>query len=315
MTKTVLILNGPGLADPSDADELGTSGKNSLQGIHNDCASLCERLDLSLDFRQTEDPNELLSWIKQDSEQFDALIINPVGRMRSSSAAAELYRKANRAIADTSKPVVEVRMANVYRQPAGGAEPLHEPGRDMGFVCGFGRQAYRLALEATRNRLGRPNGVASGAKSASVSRIVHVINGPNLNLLGTREPEIYGRDTLDDIASRCRAVGAGCGISIVFLQSNHEGGIVDWIQDAIGKADAIVINAAAYTHTSVAIHDALRAFRGYKVELHISNPHAREPFRHVSYVSSAVDAVVEGLGVAGYGLVVSLLGDILGNPA
>lgn len=143
---------------------------------------------------------------------------------------------------------------------------------------------------------------------------VYVINGPNLNLLGTREPEIYGRDTLQDIAQRCQAIGKKDGLTIEFKQSNHEGEIIEWIHDAINTVDAIVINAGAYTHTSVAIHDALRAYSGCKVELHISNPHLRESFRHISYVSPAVDAVVAGLGVAGYDHVIELLPSLLNSP-
>ena len=130
--------------------------------------------------------------------------------------------------------------------------------------------------------------------------LVWVINGPNLNLLGTREPEIYGSDTLEQIAERCRKLAAAAGHQVEFWQSNDEGEIVTRIQQAIDQADALIINAAAYTHTSIAIHDALKAYDGYKVELHISNPHAREAFRHVSYVAPAVDAVVAGLGVRGY---------------
>ena len=140
---------------------------------------------------------------------------------------------------------------------------------------------------------------------------VYVINGPNLNLLGTREPEIYGYDTLEDIANRCKARGSELGLEVAFMQSNHEGTIVDWIQSAINNIDAIVINAGAYTHTSVAIHDALRAYTGYKVELHISNPHLREAFRHISYVSPASDAVVAGLGVGGYNHVIEMLPAVL----
>jgi 3-dehydroquinate dehydratase-2 len=140
---------------------------------------------------------------------------------------------------------------------------------------------------------------------------VYVLNGPNLNLLGRREPEIYGFDSLDDVATRCRRIGANLGLDIDFRQSNHEGEIVDWIQEAIDDAAAIVINAAAYTHTSVAIHDALRAFRGCIVELHISNPHLRESFRHVSYVSTAADAIVAGLGVMGYELVLEFVKVVL----
>lgn len=127
-----------------------------------------------------------------------------------------------------------------------------------------------------------------------------VLNGPNLNLLGTREPEIYGHQRLDDISQRCEAVAAELGVTIEFRQSNHEGTLVDWIQQAIGNTQAIVINAGAYTHTSVAIHDALKAFDGYILELHISNPHLRESFRHQSYISPVADAVVAGLGVDGY---------------
>jgi 3-dehydroquinate dehydratase-2 len=140
---------------------------------------------------------------------------------------------------------------------------------------------------------------------------VYFINGPNLNLLGSREPEIYGRESLDAIAQQCRNAGTESGLDIVFMQSNHEGQIVDWIQEASESAAAIVINAAAYTHTSVAIHDALRSFDGFKVELHISNPHLRESFRHRSYVSPSVDAVVAGLGADGYELLVPLLAELI----
>lgn len=129
---------------------------------------------------------------------------------------------------------------------------------------------------------------------------VHFINGPNLNLLGQREPEIYGRDTLDTISRRCQEIAAPSGVEMAFLQSNHEGQIVDWIQEAIGRIEAIVINAGAFTHTSVAIHDALKAYDGYIVELHISNPHARESFRHNSFISSVANSIVVGLGVDGY---------------
>ena len=140
---------------------------------------------------------------------------------------------------------------------------------------------------------------------------VTVINGPNLNLLGTREPEIYGYETLADVAQQCQTLGAELGIEVNFQQSNFEGQIVEWIQEAIGTADAIVINAAAYTHTSVAIHDALKSYKGYKIELHISNPHMRETFRHTSFVSPVVDAVVAGLGTDGYSRVIEMLPALL----
>ena len=144
---------------------------------------------------------------------------------------------------------------------------------------------------------------------------IYIINGPNLNLLGRREPGIYGSDTLEEIERQCRDAGAAAELDIEFRQSNHEGQIVDWIQEAIDDSDAIVINAAAYTHTSVAIHDALRAYTGYVVELHISNPHLRESFRHVSYVSTAADAIVAGLGTMGYELIIPIIKQLLAEQA
>ncbi|MBU2981710.1 type II 3-dehydroquinate dehydratase [Lentibacter algarum] len=128
---------------------------------------------------------------------------------------------------------------------------------------------------------------------------VFILNGPNLNLLGKREPEIYGSDTLADVEVMCRKA-APADVSIEFRQSNHEGVLVDWIQEARETADAIVINPAAYTHTSVAILDALSAFEGPVVEVHISDVHKREKFRHHSYVSLRADEVIVGRGVQGY---------------
>ncbi|GAA1450224.1 type II 3-dehydroquinate dehydratase [Nesterenkonia lacusekhoensis] len=133
----------------------------------------------------------------------------------------------------------------------------------------------------------------------SPSRIV-VANGPNLNLLGTREPGLYGSATLADVETLCTQTGQRLGLEIDFMQSNHEGALVDAIQAARGAAQGIVINPAAYTHTSVAIADALRAVELPVVEVHISNVHAREEFRKHSYVSPVAAAVIAGAGVEGY---------------
>ena len=133
----------------------------------------------------------------------------------------------------------------------------------------------------------------------SPSRIV-VANGPNLNLLGTREPGLYGSATLADVETLCTQTGQRLGLEIDFMQSNHEGALVDAIQAARGAAQGIVINPAAYTHTSVAIADALRAVELPVVEVHISNVHAREEFRKHSYVSPVATAVIAGAGVEGY---------------
>ena len=131
-------------------------------------------------------------------------------------------------------------------------------------------------------------------------RRIFVINGPNLNMLGTRQPEIYGSDTLADIESGCREKAAALGLEIEFFQSNHEGEIVTAIQQARGHFDAVVINPAAYSHTSVAIMDALLACGMPVVEVHLSNILRREEFRHFSYVSKAADGVICGFGKQGY---------------
>lgn len=142
--------------------------------------------------------------------------------------------------------------------------------------------------------------------------IVHVLNGPNLNLLGTRQPEIYGRDTLADLDARCRATAARLGLGLAFHQTNHEGVLVDLIQAARGVAQGIVINPAAYTHTSVAVLDALHAFEGPVIEVHLSNIHKRESFRHHSYVSARAEGVIAGCGVQGYDFALMRLAGLLG---
>ncbi|MBL3596972.1 type II 3-dehydroquinate dehydratase [Rhodovulum sulfidophilum] len=143
-------------------------------------------------------------------------------------------------------------------------------------------------------------------------KTIYVLNGPNLNLLGQREPEIYGRETLADVEASCGRVAAGAGMEIRFLQSNHEGALVDWIHEARQAAAGIVINPAAFTHSSVAILDALNAFEGPVIEVHISNVHRREPFRHRSYVSLRADGVIAGCGVEGYELALKRIATLLG---
>ncbi len=127
-----------------------------------------------------------------------------------------------------------------------------------------------------------------------------VLNGPNLQLLGMREPGIYGTGTLQELEDRCRTVAAELGVEIECRQSNHEGQLVDWIDETLGHFDGIVLNAAAYTHTSVAIRDAVAAVRIPTVEVHLSNVFAREDYRHRSYLSEVAWAVICGMGFAGY---------------
>jgi|TARA_R110000868_G_scaffold26347_7_gene101577 3-dehydroquinate dehydratase-2 len=133
-----------------------------------------------------------------------------------------------------------------------------------------------------------------------MTKPIYILNGPNLNLLGTREPEIYGSMTLDDIAIACRARASELGQSVEFRQSNHEGVLIDWLHEANLKASAVVLNAGAYTHTSVALHDAVRAIEPPVIEVHLSQTAARESFRHHSFIAPAARGTITGLGLASY---------------
>jgi 3-dehydroquinate dehydratase II len=141
-------------------------------------------------------------------------------------------------------------------------------------------------------------------------KTVLVLNGPNLNLLGTREPEVYGAETLADVEKLCRDEGARLGLAVECRQSNHEGQLIDWIHEAgreyaAGRLIGVVLNAGAYTHTSLALHDAIKGANVPVIELHISNVHAREPFRHRSFVSPVANGIIVGFGVQGYALAIA----------
>ena len=133
-----------------------------------------------------------------------------------------------------------------------------------------------------------------------MSKTIYILNGPNLNLLGRRQPEIYGRDTLADVERQCREVAAG--LTVDLRQTNSEAELIGWIHEARDKAKGIIINPGAFTHTSIAILDALNAFEGPVLEVHVSNVHKRESFRHHSYVSLRAEGVIAGFGVDGYTL-------------
>ena len=141
---------------------------------------------------------------------------------------------------------------------------------------------------------------------------IFILNGPNLNLLGQRQPEVYGKATLEDVAEGCASLAEELGLTIRFHQSNHEGQIIDWIHQARSDGAGIIINPAAYTHTSIAIFDALSAFDGPVLEVHISNIHRRETFRHHSFVSPRADGVIAGFGTEGYLLALRRMATLLG---
>jgi 3-dehydroquinate dehydratase-2 len=146
-------------------------------------------------------------------------------------------------------------------------------------------------------------------------KTVLVLNGPNLNLLGTREPQVYGSQSLEDVKALCQSACENHGFALDFRQSNHEGELVDWIHEAgkaqaAGKLAGVVLNAGAYTHTSVALHDAIKGTGIVLIELHISNVHAREAFRHHSYISPVAKAVMAGFGVKGYAMAIAGLAEL-----
>ena len=145
-----------------------------------------------------------------------------------------------------------------------------------------------------------------------MAKPIHVLSGPNLNLLGTREPEIYGKDTLDDVRTRCETRAAARGLSVVFRQSNHEGVLIDWVQEARTEACALVINPAGYGHTSIALLDALKTLKIPVIECHLSNPAAREDFRRHTFVSLAATGLVSGFGAASYELAIEAAAGLIG---
>ncbi len=151
--------------------------------------------------------------------------------------------------------------------------------------------------------------------STQATPLVVVLNGPNMNMLGLRQPELYGRATLDDVEALCAETGEQLGLAIDFRQTNSEGELISWVQECRGKAAGIVINPAGYTTTSIALMDALLAADVPVIEVHITNIHRREEFRQHSYVSKAAVGVICGLGVGGYALALTALADLLEEAA
>ena len=141
--------------------------------------------------------------------------------------------------------------------------------------------------------------------------LIAVLNGPNLNLLGSREPALYGAATIDDLEALCAETAEALDLAIDFRQTNHEGELISWVQEARDKARGIVINPAGYSHTSIALMDALLAAELPAIEVHLTNIFAREAFRHHSYVSQAVQGVISGLGIRGYGLALTAIAEML----
>ena len=174
------------------------------------------------------------------------------------------------------------------------------------------RTAKSLTAQAGQSQ--RPLLAFGKRDQSSTMTSILILNGPNLNLLGTRQPEVYGRTTLSDIEAMCKDAAKGLNINVSFEQSNHEGALIDLIHAAKGQHDGIVFNAGAYTHTSVALMDAVASVELPMIELHLSNVHAREPFRHKSYLASVALGIICGFGAKGYVLALEALSDHLAKP-
>ncbi len=144
-----------------------------------------------------------------------------------------------------------------------------------------------------------------------MARMIFMLNGPNLNLLGERQPEVYGHDTLTDIARDCDLAAEQLGLKLMHVQSNHEGQLIDWIQQAREEAEGIIMNPGALSHSSIAILDALNSFEGPLLEVHVSNIHKRESFRHHSYMSLRAEGVIAGFGIDGYRISVQHMAKLL----
>ncbi len=146
-----------------------------------------------------------------------------------------------------------------------------------------------------------------------MTKTIHILNGPNLNLLGSREPDIYGTMTLAQIEADCRKLTDAAGINLIFRQTNEEGELVNWVQEAAQMASALIINAAAYTHTSVAVFDALKLLDIPIIEVHLSNPSAREPFRQQNFISPAATSGIFGFGAMGYNMAIKAVINLTNN--
>jgi 3-dehydroquinate dehydratase-2 len=155
----------------------------------------------------------------------------------------------------------------------------------------------------------------ASATGVSGSGLIVLLSGPNLNLLGERQPDIYGPETLDDHVAAATQAATDAGLTLEHLQSNHEGDLIEAVHAARGRADAIIVNAGALTHTSWSLHDALASFDGVVIELHLSNPAGREPFRHTSVVAPVADGCIAGFGGAGYPLAVEAVRRLLSEPS
>ena len=158
---------------------------------------------------------------------------------------------------------------------------------------------------------GRPRALPWKGRTALTPPLILVLNGPNLNLLGTRQPEVYGRATLDDVEALCAEAAESLGLAIDFRQTNAEAELITWVQESRLTAAGIIINPAGYSHTSIALMDSLKAVDLPVVEVHISNIHRREEFRHMSYVSKAATGVIAGLGIQGYALALRAMAELL----
>lgn len=303
---SILVLNGPNL------NFLGRRqptlyGSVTLTEIHEALTREAVRHGATIDFRQSNSEGVLIDAVQEVMSAFDAVIINPGGLTHTSVALRD-------ALAMISVPIIELHITNVHARE----EFRHHSyisGVATAVIVGAGTNGYLIALTHVLKLLS-----ASASQSEKVSPAVSdvrpsvlILNGPNLNFLGTRQPDIYGHDTLAEVQGQVVAEAARLGLATDFRQSNSEGVIIDAAQEAMNHFDAVIINPAGLTFTSVALRDSLAMLSVPVIELHITNIMAREEYLHHSYISPIATAIIMGAGTHGYALALQQVAHIMGG--
>lgn len=307
---SILVLNGPNL-NFLGRREPALYGSVTLAQVHEALDRAAGRRGTTIDFRQSNSEGVLIDAVQEAMTEFDAVIINPGGLTHTSVALRD-------ALAMLPVPVIEVHITNVHARE----EFRHHSyvsGVATTVIVGAGTNGYLLALDQVLTLLGtdRATQEATSAQTERPTgrkRSALILNGPNLNFLGARQPEIYGHATLRDIEQQATTVAERLGLVVDFRQSNSEGAIIDAAQEAMSDFDAVVINPAGLTFTSVALRDSLAMLSVPVIELHLTNIMAREEYLHHSFISPIASAVIMGAGVHGYALALQQVSQLVRQP-
>lgn len=287
-TPSILVLNGPNL-NLLGQREPALYGSKTLADVHADLLAAAQHSGATIDFRQSNNEGVLIDAVQEAMTDFDGVIINPGGLSHSSVSLRD-------ALAMLSVPVVEVHITNILAREKF-RHHSYISGIATAVIVGAGTGGYELALAHLLKLLSVQTTEPTPASRAAS---VLMLSGPNLNFLGLREPKIYGHDTLADIEQQANIKADHLDLNLDFRQSNSEAVLIEAAQEAMSHFDALVINPAGLTFTSVALRDALAMLQVPVIELHISNVMAREEYLHHSLISPIATAIIMGAGVNGY---------------